>query len=92
LSNNQGNEVTANKTSGKAAIAENQNEIKIKAAGLTSDSIIQVTPLGSTNNQVLYVKSQVADNPATGENEGEFVVGFDQASPNYVQFSWWIIR
>ncbi|MBP9819584.1 tail fiber domain-containing protein, partial [Candidatus Woesebacteria bacterium] len=89
---NETDAVTANKTSGKAAIAANIKEVIIKSEHLTSSSLIYVTPVGSTENKVLYVKSQTAENGDTDGKEGQFVVGFDEAIGREVQFNWWVIN
>ena len=84
--------VTANKTSGKAKIAANFKEVIIKSELLTGNSLIYVTPVGSTENKVLYVKSQTAENKETGDKEGQFVVGFDEAIGQEVEFNWWVVN
>jgi hypothetical protein len=83
---------TTNQTSGKATIAAGTSDLTIKTDKLSADSLIYVTPVGSTGNQVLYVKSQTVDNPATSENEAQFVVGFDNTTGQNVQFNWWIVN
>jgi hypothetical protein len=84
--------VSTNKTSGKARLQAGVNQITIEAEQITEGSLVYVTPVGSTQNQVLYVKSQTAENPATSEKEGKFVVGFDQAIGADVNFNWWIVN
>jgi hypothetical protein len=85
-------EVSAQTTSGRARVLAGTSQTTIYSAAITPDSLIQVTPLGSTNNQVLYVKAQTADNVFTPTNEGSFVVGFDSSSLSDVPFTWWIIN
>ncbi|MEA2056589.1 MAG: hypothetical protein U9O78_02675, partial [Patescibacteria group bacterium] len=85
-------EVETKKTSGKAKITQGQTELVIKSEKITKDSQIFVTPLGSTDDQVLYVKSQTAENSLTSEKEGQFIVGFDQETNKDVKFNWWIIN
>ncbi|HCC84638.1 MAG TPA: hypothetical protein DEP87_03065 [Candidatus Pacebacteria bacterium] len=55
-------------------------------------TLIYVTPHGSTSNQVLYVKSQAAENPDSGEKEGEFKVAIDQAISQDLEFTWWLVN
>ncbi|NCN06974.1 MAG: hypothetical protein GW946_03995, partial [Candidatus Pacebacteria bacterium] len=76
-------EITTDKTSGKARIAAGTSELTIHAAGLTEQSLIYVTPVGSTDNQVLYVKNQ---------QDGFFVVGFDSLAVVDVPFNWWMVN
>jgi hypothetical protein len=85
-------EVASNKTSGKATIKANANEVVIYSTNLTSDSLVYVTPIGTTDNQVLYVKQQLIDNPVTPENEARFIVGFDYPLLHDVTFNWWLIN
>ncbi len=79
------------KTSGKAAIPSGTKEIKIKSSKVNKDSLIYVTPVGSTQNKVLYVKSQQEENPSE-DKQGEFIVGFDEALDTEVQLNWWIVN
>jgi hypothetical protein len=83
---------SSTKTSGKASVAAGTNEIKIYSNQVTPESLIYVTPISSTGNNVLYVKQQIADNPITPENESAFIVGFDNAADQAVQFNWWIVN
>ncbi len=75
--------VQTNKTSGKATVKQLTNQITIQSTALTANSLIYVTPLGSTGNKVLYVKAQSAT---------EFTVGFDSMTLNDVGFNWWIVN
>ncbi len=84
--------ISSDKTAGKATIAAGSNETIINASAISAESLIYVTPLGSTQNQALYVKSQQPDNPSTPENEATFVVGFDQNVTQSVEFNWWIVN
>jgi hypothetical protein len=86
-------EITAEKPSGKAKIKAGTQELIINSPKIDYDTQVFVTPLGSTNNQVLYVKSQTPDNPNTEDvNEGQFVVGFDRAVRDDVEFNWWLVN
>ncbi len=84
--------LTSNKTAGKATILANTTDVTIAASALTESSLIYVTPLGSTQNQTLYVKTQQADNLSTPENDAYFVVGFDFPTTQPVAFTWWIVN
>ena len=66
-------------------------ELTIKSDRITEDTQIFVTPIGSTNNQVLYVKDQTAHDPDE-DRDGEFVVGFDLPASDDIKFSWWIVN
>jgi co-chaperonin GroES (HSP10) len=84
--------VTASKTSGKSTLGAHATQITIESEQISENSLIYVTPVGSTQNQVLYVKSQTAENPTTGEKEGKFIVGFDQPINIDVNFNWWVVN
>ncbi len=84
--------IESEKTSGTATIKANSNEIVIKSKIVTGKSLIYLTPLGSTNNQVLYVKEIATDNPETPEVESSFKVGFDYPVNNDLRFNWWIVN
>ncbi len=87
------NELQSEKTSGKATIESGSDAVKIKSSLITEKSMIYVTAVGSTNNQVLYVKSQVPNvNTPTANQAGEFVVGFDSPTTANVSFNWWIVN
>ena len=76
-------EVNSNKTSGTAKISSQQNQVLIKTESVKANSLIYVTALGSTGNQVLYVKNQ---------SDGNFTVGFDNPINFDVKFNYWIIN
>jgi hypothetical protein len=84
--------VTTAKTAGKATIPAGSTELVIFANAIQSESLIYVTPLGSTQNQTLYIKSQQPDNALTPESDAYFVVGFDQVIDQPVEFNWWIVN
>lgn len=92
LSGSNGSPATAQKTSGKAVVGSGNSEVVITSSQIKSDSLIYVTPVGSTGNQVLYVKGFTAENQATPETEGQFTVGFDNPAGQNVLFNWWIVN
>jgi hypothetical protein len=80
------------KTAGRAYFSPGLTEVTIKSDKITADTLIYVTPLGSTNNQVIYVKSQVPENPATLTKEGQFVVALDFPLTTATEFNWWMVQ
>ena len=92
LSESDTTETITDKTSGRAQLKSGETHIVIRSSKITRNSQIFVTPLGSTNNQVLYIKSQVANDPTTQDVEGLFVVGFDRPAISDVMFNWWIVN
>lgn len=92
LGSHETNELISDKTSGKATIKAGAAQVTIKSGQVSTDSLVYITAVGSTGNQVLYVKSQASDDPNTPEQEGAFVVGFDSATTTDVSFNWWIVN
>ncbi len=88
----EGESLISHKTSGRAAVKAGELHFAVRSSRITPNSQIFVTPLGSTGNQVLYVKSQVPNDPKTDDIEGLFVVGFDKAASQDVLFNWWIVN
>jgi hypothetical protein len=76
-------EITTNAIAGKAVLPAGQTEIKINNPKLKTEGLIYVTPVSSTQNKVLYVKSK---------DIGTFTVGFSEAIDTEVEFNWWIIE
>ncbi|MDO8340418.1 MAG: site-specific integrase [Candidatus Woesebacteria bacterium] len=76
-------EINTNATAGKAILTANTNEVKIINPKINNDTLIYVTPLSSTQNKVLYVKSK---------DIGYFTVGFSDTLDTDVEFNWWIIE
>ena len=85
-------EVVTDQPSGKASIKAFTKDVIISSPLITNKSLIYVTPIGSTGNQVMYVKTQVAENPDTITAEGRFTVGFDYSLTQDASFNWWIVN
>ena len=84
--------IISKQPSGKATIRRNTLGITIKSTLITDNSLIYVSPIGSTENQILYVKSQVPEDPNTLAQEGSFSVGFDVPISNNTTFNWWVVN
>jgi hypothetical protein len=84
--------LTTSQPTGRAKLSAGQTEIILKSELMTAQTLVYVTPIGSTNNQVVYVKSQVAENPDTTGKEGEFRIGIDQAIGQDIEFTWWLVN
>jgi len=95
--------INTDKTSGKAVLPAGQSLLVIETSAITDKSLVYITPLGSTQNQVLYVASQQPDQEmlveATEEKPeetviipGHFSVAVDQALDADLQFNWWIVN
>lgn len=84
--------LTAGRSAGQAILEAGATEITIISDKVEENSMIYVTPLNSTNNQVLYVKNRITDSSFTPENDGQFTVAIDYALGHNVVFNWWIIQ
>ncbi|MEO0087789.1 MAG: hypothetical protein ABIK90_06920, partial [candidate division WOR-3 bacterium] len=88
-----------NATAGTAVLPAGKNEVIIYSPFISEKSLVYITPLSSTLNQVLYVKAQ---SPTTQECRypeeenvfgcGWFKVAIDRPLPTDVRFNWWIIN
>lgn len=75
-------QVVSNSTAGKATLKANSESIKINNNKVSLNTLIYITPITSTQNKVLYVKSK---------DTGFFEVGFSDTLDTDVEFNWWII-
>ncbi|EKE04989.1 MAG: complement C1q protein [uncultured bacterium] len=83
-------EINTNATAGTAVLPAGLAELKINNEKLKINSLIYITPVTSTQNKVLYVKSK---SPSTSSGQvGEFTIGFNEAIDTDVEFNWWIIE
>ncbi len=69
-------------TSGRGVVNVGTNGTIIYNDLVTADSIINITPTSSTANQIIYIKKQ---------EEGMFIVGFDEIVIKKVNFNWDIV-
>lgn len=65
--------------SDKANVPAFQKEVTIRSSGIKANSIINITPLSSTENEVLYIKDQ---------GDGYFVAGYDNPLTIDSSFNW----
>ncbi len=75
---------TSSATIGEATVPAGITTLTVKTTAVTDQSLIYITPLSSTNNQVLYVKTKT---PGNG-----FTVNIDAAITKNVKFNWWIVN
>lgn len=78
---------TTNATAGTTALTAGTTEITINNPKLTQDSMVYLTPNGSTQNQVVYVK-----NKNIGDSTPSFTIGIDSTLPSDLSVNWWIIN
>jgi len=90
-----------NASAGTAVLPAGKTEVIIYSPAVKEESLVYLTPLSSTQNNVLYVKAKKA---ASGECKlettpdstslrdcGWFKVGVDTPLTTEVKFNWWII-
>ena len=100
----QSSELTqeATQTTGRAILPAGNRELTINNPNVRADSLIYLTPLGSTNNQVLYVKQVSAPDQETeaalATQSGvlaptrSFTIGLDAPALTDISFTWWIVN
>ncbi|MEX0896182.1 MAG: tail fiber domain-containing protein, partial [Patescibacteria group bacterium] len=76
-------EITTDKSSGVATLPQGFVELTIHTEKVTENSLVYITPRGSTKNQVLYIKEQ--------EDE-LFIVGIDSTIDEPIEFNWWVVN
>ncbi len=83
-SNNDGNDDYTNLPMTDASvIARDGKSVTIDTTAASDESLIYVTPVGSTANKVLFVGDI--------NNQQDFSVGMDAATTEAVRFNWWIV-
>ncbi|MDP4009887.1 MAG: tail fiber domain-containing protein, partial [Candidatus Shapirobacteria bacterium] len=89
-------ELSSNATAGTATLPAGKTEIIIHTNKLTPNSMVYLTPNGSTKNQVVYVKSKnVVETPdlaSLSKNQSTFVIALDNPLTSPVDINWWIIN
>jgi hypothetical protein len=75
---------TTQATIGQGTIPAGAQSITIANARVTDQSLIYITPITSTGNQVLYVAQKAAGT--------SFTVALDSALNAPVEFNWWIVN
>ena len=81
-------QVESNATAGTAILPAGKTEIILKNTKLGTNSMVYLTPVGSTNNQVLYVKEKITEATPTPS----FTIAIDSPLTSDIQVNWWIIN
>ena len=84
-------EINTNATSGIGLMPAGYTEFTIYNSKITNDTLIYVTPEGSTQNKVLYISAKQAEDPLLNQ-KGFFKVAIDTAIDTAIKFNWWIIN
>ncbi|MFA5532702.1 MAG: hypothetical protein WDA13_03880, partial [Candidatus Shapirobacteria bacterium] len=82
--------VNSNATAGTATLPSGKTELIISTDKITADSMVYITPLASTNNQVLYVKSKNIS--TSNPTDSSFTISLDNPLVTDLQINWWIIN
>lgn len=77
-------EVIATGSAGIATVSAQQSQLTIKNANVTDKSLIYVTPLGNTDNLVLFILRQI---PGVS-----FSIGISEPAAQPIPFNWMIIN
>jgi hypothetical protein len=83
-SSQSGQIATSSSTIGSTILPAHQSEVSIPSTEITDHSLIYVTPLSSTGNQVLYVVRK--------ESGQSFTVAVDAPLDRDIKFNWWIVN
>jgi len=75
--------VNSNATAGTTILPAGITELIISTNKITPNSMVYLTPLASTQNQVLYVKSK---------DTSSFTISLDNPLTQDIQINWWIIN
>ena len=75
---------TTNNSTGQSMIKAGETRTTIYSSLIGKDSLIYITPASDTNNQVLFIKEQMA--------EDHFTIEIKEASSTDIYFNWWIIN
>jgi len=74
---------SANATAGTAILSAGETQIIILNTHITPTTLVYLTPLSDTNNQVLYVLSKT---------NTEFTVAINQSISTNIEFNYWLIQ
>jgi hypothetical protein len=74
---------STNATAGTITLPVGKTELVISNNKITPNSMIYLTPVGSTNNQVVYVKNKTPNS---------FTISIDNPLEKDIQINWWIIN
>lgn len=90
--------LNSNASAGSATLPAGKTEIVIFNNQIKQNSMVYLTPVGSTQNQVPYLKSKFVSptpSPTTttpDENSSYFTIALDQPLTSDIDINWWIIN
>ena len=77
-------QTNSNSTIGIASIATGSSEIVINNSNVTDNTLVYITPISNTDNQVLYVKSK--------QSGSGFTVAVPQPVSKETSFNFWLVQ
>ena len=84
-------DAVATGSAGTAFIKQYQTELTISNPNVNENSLVYITPVGSTS-QVVSLIRRVAEDSETLETEGSFTVGISQPILSDLKFNWIIVN
>ena len=88
-------EIVSNATAGTATLPTGKTEITVYTDHVSESSMVYLTPAGSTQNQVAYIKEKFISPTPTPEGNTPtsfFTIALDQALDTDLDINWWIIN
>jgi len=76
-------QISSNAAAGTVVLPTDKTELTVVNNKLSPNSMVYLTPVGSTDNQVIYLKSKT---------ENSFTIGIDQGLNRDISVNWWIIN
>ncbi|MFA5750316.1 MAG: polymer-forming cytoskeletal protein, partial [Candidatus Shapirobacteria bacterium] len=80
-------QLNSNATAGTTNLPAGKTELIISTDKLNANSMVYLTPIGSTNNQVLYIKNKVFSG-----SESYFTISIDNPLTQDISINWWVIN
>ncbi len=77
-------QTSSNSTIGTASIATGSSEIFINSSKINDDTLVYITPISDTNNQVLFVKSK--------QSHVGFTIAIPQPIEDEISFNFWLVQ
>ncbi|MFA7675978.1 MAG: tail fiber domain-containing protein, partial [Candidatus Shapirobacteria bacterium] len=84
--------LTSNATAGTAVLPAGKSEIIITNNKLTQNSMVYLTPVGSTKNQVPYIKNKIVSTIDDLTYNNSFTIALDNYLDQDIEINWWIIN
>ena len=85
-------QTNSNSTIGTASIATNSSEITIVNNKINTNTLIYITPISDTANQVLYVKSKNSCDIVSDLCNPSFTVAVPQPVTTQTSFNYWLVQ